>query len=63
MDEYLDVEEGCVKGRPRQFVHRDMDGGRKEEVMRLSTSTHFLMHYICSLPFLTVKGDLVASSA
>lgn len=30
MDEYLDVEEACVKGRSGQFVHGDMDGGREE---------------------------------
>lgn len=38
MDEYLDVEEACVKGRSGQFVHRDMDGDREEGATCLTRS-------------------------
>lgn len=44
MDEYLDVEEACVKGRSGQFVHGDMDGDREEGATSLTHSPIFLGH-------------------
>jgi len=50
MDEYLDVEEACVKGRSGQFVHGDMDGDREEGATCLTCSPIFLGSCVGSLP-------------
>jgi len=48
MDEYLDVEEACVKGRSGQFVHGDMDGDREGGGNMLDLFTHFF-RLLCRL--------------
>lgn len=58
MNEYLDVEEACVKARSGQFVRGDMDGDREEGatcltrspilfrfLYRLTSSFHFDDHF------------------
>lgn len=54
MNEYLDVEEACVKGRSGQFVHGDMDGDREEGATCLTCSPIFLGSYVGSLPLSTL---------
>lgn len=54
MNEYLDVEEACVKARSGQFVHGDMDGDREEGATCLTCSPIFLGSYVGSLPLSTL---------